>query len=355
MDDELLWRQVMDRDRDADGRFVFAVRSTGIYCRPSCPSRRPRRTQVVFFPAPTAAERAGFRPCRRCRPDRAASDVVEKVRRVCAWMAANPHVPPTLARLGRLVETSPFHLQRMFQRVLGVSPREYAEARRTERLKARLRTGARVAAALYDAGYGASSRLYERAGAELGMTPGTYRRGGRGMVIHYVVVGSSLGRLLVGATDRGVCSVKLGDRDQALEADLRKEYPAAALVAGADSRSPWVAALVAYLDGTRQRPDVPTDVAGTAFQRRVWRYLQRIPPGQTRSYGQVARALGQPAAARAVARACATNPVALVFPCHRVVPVAGGTGGYRWGAGRKEALLELERGQSRMNRARGPR
>lgn len=343
------WQAVLNRDPQFDGRFVFAVRSTRIYCRPSCPARRPRREQVAFFPVPEAAERAGFRPCRRCRPRTAAHPQAELVQRACRLIEAGLEEPLTLARLGRELGLSPHHVQRTFKRVLGITPRQYADACRLSLLKARLAKGDDVTTALYAAGYGSSSRLYERAPAQLGMTPATYRRGGQGMRIGYVTVASSLGRLLIAATARGLCAVSLGDTDGLLEAALAQEYPNAEIRRDRNGLSRWVNLLLAHLRGRQPRLDLPVDVQATAFKRQVWEALRRIPYGETRSYSEVARALGRPGAARAVARACATNPVSLVIPCHRVVREDGSLGGYRWGLERKHALLAQEKA-SRISR-----
>jgi AraC family transcriptional regulator of adaptative response/methylated-DNA-[protein]-cysteine methyltransferase len=251
---------------------------------------------------------------------------------------------PSLSDLARRLGVSPFQLHRAFRATLDISPKQYAEALRAGRLKTLLRDDQPVTAALYEAGYGSSSRLYERADAELGMTPDAYRRGGSGMHIHFVVVRSALGQLLVAATDRGVCSIKLGDTARELEADLRREYPSAGINRNLGRLSPAVTSLLEFLSGQQPPTSLPLDVQGTAFERRVWRYLQRIPIGRTRSYGDVARAIGQPRAARAVARACAANHAALVIPCHRVVQADGDAGGYHWGASRKQRLLAIEQG-----------
>jgi AraC family transcriptional regulator of adaptative response/methylated-DNA-[protein]-cysteine methyltransferase len=334
---------VMSRDAGHDGAFVYAVRSTGVYCRPSCPSRRPRREQVLFFPVPAAAEGAGFRSCLRCRPAEPArrDPHAERVERVCRYIDANLDEPLRLSRLATVAGLSSFHLQRTFKRLIGVSPREYADARRFASFKDQVKKGESVTSALYGSGYGSGSRLYERADAHLGMTPSAYRKGGRGMRIAYAIVASPLGRLLVGATERGIASVCLGPSEAELEAALRQEYPAAELVREQESLSGRVRAVLDRIDGAG-RAAVPLDVNATAFQWRVWQELTRIPRGQTRTYGEIARAVGQPAAARAVARACASNPVAVVVPCHRVVPEGGGVGGYRWGTELKRALLRRE-------------
>jgi AraC family transcriptional regulator, regulatory protein of adaptative response / methylated-DNA-[protein]-cysteine methyltransferase len=340
MHSDELWKRVLARDPSADGRFVYAVRSTGVYCRPTCPSRRPLRRNVQFFEDAVRAERAGFRPCRRCH-GRPQPDWPRLVRQACELLAGDVRL--TLADVAGRLHVGPFQLQRHFKSVLGITPRDFAAAGRTRRLKALLARREPVASALYEAGYGSSSRLYEQADAELGMTPATYRRGGAAMQIHYTVVPSPLGRLLVAATERGVCSIKLGDSAPALVEDLRREYPRATLEGDLGKLSPAVTSLRDYLAGDRARVDLPLDVQGTAFQRRVWNYLRRIPFGQTKSYGEIARALGQPGAARAVAQACGSNHAALVIPCHRVVQGDGGPGGYHWGAERKKKLLELER------------
>ncbi len=342
--DSACWAAVLGRDRTCDDAFVYAVRSTGVYCRPSCPSRKPRRAAVLFFDDAGTAERAGFRPCRRCRPSGApaASASVAKVRLACDIIRANPEERHTLRALASRVGVNVFHLQRLFTALVGISPRAYAEACRLGRLKAALKRGERVTPALYDAGYGSSSRLYERVDAKMGMTPATYRRGGRGIRIAYTIAASPLGRLLVAATDRGVCRVMLGDRDQTLEADLRGEYPKAVIHRSDAALGRSVRALVAHLRGRHPHVELPLDVQATAFQWRVWQQLLTIPYGETRSYSQVAAALGAPTAVRAVAGACAANPVALLIPCHRVVRESGDLGGYRWGIERKRALLAQE-------------
>jgi len=339
------WQAALARDARRDGSFVFAVRSTGVYCRPSCPARRPARKQVIFFSLPEAAEQAGFRPCCRCQPREApaGNPSLELVRRVCRTLETDLEEPCTLETLGVLTGVSPGHLQRTFKRLTGISPRQYADARRLEKLKGRLREGLNVTHALYEAGYGSSSRLYERAAAQLGMTPATYRRGGRGMDIGYTIVKGPLGRLLVAATERGICMVSLGDSAAQLAAALRREYPNATIHRQASGVALWAKAILKYLRGNQPRLNLPLDIEATAFERRVWEELRRIPYGSTRAYKDVARAIGRPRAVRAVARACATNPVSLVIPCHRVLRADGGLGGYRWGVERKQALLEGEK------------
>lgn len=339
------WRAVLARDGDADGSFVYAVRSTRIYCRPTCPSRRPRRESVSFFPGPDAAEVAGYRECRRCRPRAGAAPApgLDAVRQACAFLEAHQDEPVTLARLAAHVRSSPFHLQRTFTRLVGISPRAYQAALRAARFRGELRDGASPASAAYGAGYGSISRVYDGGPTGAGLTPAAYRAGAAGMVLRYTVVDSPLGRLLVAGTSRGVCSVALGDTDEVLDEALRSEFPRANITRDDEGLSPWVQALLAHLGGRQPHLSLPLDVRATAFQWSVWRYLQSIPYGETRSYSDVAAGIGAPTASRAVARACATNPVCLVVPCHRVVPRAGGTGGYRWGAERKRALLDRER------------
>ena len=338
------WRAVLDRDFRRDASFVFAVRSTGIYCRPSCPARRPRRQQVLFFSGPAAAEREGFRPCRRCRPheERALPGEAALANRAAEYLAARARGPVRLAELARALGVGTGRLQRTFRRALGVSPRQLAEALRLGRFKSLVRAGASVAEAVYEAGFGSSSRLYERSNTCLGMTPGAYRRGGEGMHIGYTIVRSPLGPLLVAATRRGISAVCFGKSSESLVKTLRGEYPRAELRRSGADFSRWVRSLLRHLHGRQARLNLPLDVQATAFQERVWQELRRIPWGSTRTYSQVALAMGKPRGARAVARACAANPVSVVVPCHRVVRADGSPGGYRWGLGRKRALLALE-------------
>jgi AraC family transcriptional regulator of adaptative response/methylated-DNA-[protein]-cysteine methyltransferase len=343
-----LWKAVAERDETMDRVFVYAVRSTGVYCLPSCPARRPGRDQVVFFDSPEAAERGGYRACRRCRPrERALNSDVTVLRRVCQIIEAQAADPPSVAALAATSGIGRFRLQRLFRKFLGLSSRAYADAIRVHRLKTQLRKGDDVTTALYDAGYGSASRLYERSNAQLGMTPATYRRQGAGAEIGYTVAPSPAGRLLVAGTDRGIAAVYLGDREATLRAELRREFPEARIRRNSKQLSSWVRTIVKHLAGRQPQMELPLDIRATAFQRRVWEALQRIPYGKTRSYSEVARTLGQPKAARAVARACATNPVSVVIPCHRVVREGGGLGGYRWGLARKQALLDAERSASR--------
>ena len=341
---ERRWRAVLARDPRYDGAFVYAVRSTGIYCRPSCASRKPRRAQVAFFPVPEAAERAGFRACRRCHPGAAspADPRIALVRSVCRLIDTGPDAPASLATLSASAATTPHRLLRAFRAVLGLTPRQYRDERRLARFKTQLKERKRVSPALYEAGYGSTSRIYERAHAQLGMTPATYGRDGAGTRITFAVVPCALGRLLVAATVRGICRVAIGDDAPALERGLRAEFSAATIARDDAALRSWVAEITAHLDGRRPHLELPLDVRATAFQRRVWEALRKIPYGGTRSYSQVARAIGNAKATRAVARACATNPVAIVVPCHRVVRADGDLAGYRWGVDRKIAILKQE-------------
>ncbi|HET7291320.1 MAG TPA: bifunctional DNA-binding transcriptional regulator/O6-methylguanine-DNA methyltransferase Ada [Vicinamibacteria bacterium] len=334
------WRAVARRDRSADGRFVFAVSTTGIYCRPSCPARRPRRERVAFYDNCEAAEAAGFRACRRCRP-RLGDPRASLVTRVRRLIDASPEAPPSLASLGEATGLSPWHLQRTFREATGFSPRQYAAAQRLEALKRRLKEGDAVTEAIYEAGYGSSTRAYAETRGRLGMTPAVYRKGGRGLRLGYTVVETPLGRMLVAASDRGVSAVQFGRSERELVAGLRREYPAADIVRDRGSRAEWVQAVVARVKGGTS-VEIPVDIQATAFQWRVFEALREIPQGETRSYGEIARAIGEPGAARAVGRACATNPVAVVIPCHRAVGASGKPTGYRWGIPRKEKLLANE-------------
>lgn len=342
LDEARSWAAVAERDGRADGRFVYAVSTTGIFCRPSCPARRPRREHVRFFPTPEAARGAGFRACKRCRPDAwAPPPVQEWVARAKAYLDAHLEEAVTLDALSGEMGLSPSHLQRTFQREVGLSPKAYQDARRMERLRARLRTGDTVSRAAFEAGFGSSRAVYEKAPRALGMSPATYRRGAPGVTIRYATADTRFGPLLVAATGQGICFVGLASSEKRLAEELAREFPRAARREAADALAPWTEAILAHLHGS-PRLDVPTDLSGTEFQRRVWRALREIPYGRTRSYREVAESLGRPEAARAVARACASNRAALVVPCHRVVRSDGGLGGYRWGTGIKRALLAQE-------------
>lgn len=337
------WQSVLARDRNADGRFVYAVTSTGVFCRPSCPSRRPRRERVRFFESTAHAERAGFRACRRCRPlDGGGDPWVDRIAGACR-LIARLEAPPPLAALARHAGSSPYHFLRNFKRIVGVTPRQFADARRFDAVKRELRAQADVTTAFLDAGYGSSSRFYEGAAPWLAMPPSTYQKGGAGQTIRYATAASPLGRVLVGATPKGVCCVSLGDSAASLVAALRAEFPRAEVVPDTAGVGPWIRQVIEHLSGRLPRLDLPLDVRATAFRWQVWSALQAIPRGETRTYAEVAEGIGRSGAARAVASACASNPVALAVPCHRVVPASGGVGGYRWGSERKKTLLDRER------------
>jgi AraC family transcriptional regulator of adaptative response/methylated-DNA-[protein]-cysteine methyltransferase len=339
------WRATLQRDARADGKFFLAVRSTRIYCRPSCPARRPLRRNVVFFQTREEAEKQGYRPCLRCRPNEIAASAA-LVARAAKYLAQSNEEGVRLAAVARELNTNAATLRRAVRQVTGLAPRELAEALRVKRFKSLLRAGKNITDALYETGYSSSSRVYERSNAQLGMTPATYRKGGKGMRIEYTIAKSPLGKVLVAATERGVSAVYLGDAQSKLVAELREEYPRAEISPAVADVQRWVSEIVQRIEGKPAQVDLPLDLQATAFQRRVWQELQRIPRGTTRTYSQVARALGNPKAVRAVARACATNPVSIVVPCHRVVREDGNLAGYRWGLSRKEQLIASERAPS---------
>jgi len=341
--DDQCWDAVVARDSHRDGQFVFAVATTGVYCRPSCGARRPRRENVKFFSRPEQAEKAGFRACLRCRPrEFSGNPQSDTVKAICRYIEQHLDESITLERLGKEFRQSPFHLQRRFKAALGITPRAYADSCRLRQLKRNLQSGDNVTRAMYDAGYGSSSRLYEKTASHLGMTPDKYRRGSIAATIRYAISDSPLGRMLVAATDRGICSIQFARSDAELIEGLRHEFPFAARKADESGLEVWIEALLSKMTGRELNASLPLDIRATAFQRRVWTYLQSIPFGATRSYGEVAKAIGQPTASRAVARACATNPVAVAIPCHRVVREDGSISGYRWGVQRKKTLLEIE-------------
>ena len=342
MSDPDFWQAVLRRDARYDRVFVYAVRSTRIYCRPSCPSRRPRPDRVTFH---ADAEQAGYRPCRRCRPhaDRLLPDPwVDRVRRACAALE-NGDGRLNLAEIAAAVGGSRFQLHRRFRQMLGLTPREFADAGRLDRLRSRLRTGGTITEALYDSGFGSTRALYEKSTSRLGMTPRLYQRDGASLTIIYSIGSSSLGRVLVARTPKGVCSIKLGGDDGDLAAELRAEFPAADLRDGGSSHDPTLQAVLRRIDGTPPHVDLPLDIRGTAFRRRVWAALMAIPAGETRSYGDIAASIGQPGAARAAGSACAANSIAVLIPCHRAIREDGSLGGYRWGLRRKQALIDGER------------
>jgi len=359
------WQQVLERDSSADGQFVYAVKSTRIYCRPSCPSRRPTRKNVSFFPTAAAAEQAGFRACKRCEPELAAPRADPQAAVITAatqYLTEHASERTRLDDLAKATGVGRLTILRGFRRVLGVSPGEFAKAQRVARFKDALRPDKlpaassakklpapkptkRITDAIYEAGFGSSSRLYESSPAALGMAPRTMRAGGAGLVIRYAIAPSPLGRMLVAATASGICAIAFGRDDAELTADLRQRFNQATLVA-AKGNTGWLADAVAFVASqTTEHPlaaTFPLDVRATAFQQRVWKALQQIPRGETRSYSQLARELGSPTAARAVAAACGANPIAIAVPCHRVVGQDGSLTGYRWGIERKRKLLAAE-------------
>ncbi len=345
LDEEQCWQAVLARNAAADGTFVVAVRTTHIYCRPSCPARNPYREHVTFYRLPEEALADGYRPCKRCHPDQVhqPDPQSEFIEQVCAYIQTHLDAPLQLADLGQQFHISPYHLQRTFKRVKGVTPRQFVESCRLGDFKARLQEGETVTDALFNAGYQSSSSVYERAPVHLGMTPTAYRRGGTGMRIGYTIVQSPLGYVLVAATERGVAAVRFGDSEQSIEAEFVREYPKAELIRDDEQLSPWVNLLLLSLQGKPSPQQVSLDVHGTTFQWKVWQALRAIPVGQTRSYQEIAQAIGQPTASRAVAQACATNPVAVFIPCHRVIRNNGQLGGYHWGIERKQQLLENEK------------
>src|SRR3979490_1701350 len=344
------WQATLARDSRADGSFVLAGRSTHIYCPPAWRGRRPLRRSVTFFRTREEAEKEGYRPCLRCRPNEI-SGPVALVQRAASQLAESSEEGVRLGALARTLGTTPATLRRAFLRVTGLKPRELAEALRIKRFKAMLRAGKSIADALYETGYGSASRVYERSNAQLGMTPATYRKGGQGMKIGYTIARSPVGKVLVAATERGGSAVYRGDAENTMIAELREEYPRAEIAPATDSFQRWVREIMQRIEGKQPRLELPLDLQATAFQGRVVQELQRIPRGRTRTYSQVARSLGKPKAVRAVARACATNPVSVVVPCHRVIREDGALAGYRWGLTRKEQLLKKERAAAEIGRA----
>jgi AraC family transcriptional regulator of adaptative response/methylated-DNA-[protein]-cysteine methyltransferase len=342
MENELYWKAVRANDARFDGAFVLGVKTTGIYCKPSCRARLPKRENVDFYVSPELAERSGFRACKRCRPRDVESidPQTAKIIRACELIESDEF--SSLDTLSEAVGLSSFHLQRSFKEIIGISPKKYAEAKRMERFKEELRGGSEVVDAMYDAGFGSSSRLYEKAAENMGMTPAVYKKGGVGMKINYTVADCELGKLLVARTKRGVCSVTFGDDTSSLRAGLAKEFPNAEIDEDAKELKTAIDAILKYLAGKSRRLVLPLDLQATAFQMQVWDFLRKIPYGETRSYSEVAEAIGDKKKVRAVAQACAKNRVAVVIPCHRVVASDGKLSGYRWGVERKKKLLESE-------------
>ena len=352
-DSDTCWQALLRRDRSFNGRFWFSVKSTGVYCLPSCAARTPLRRNVDFHASPEAAEAAGFRACKRCKPRdwQVEAGLSRPVARACALFDSTAaDTPPSLAAVARQVGLSSGALSKRFIAELGVNPRDWLVARKRQRFRKALRGGETVADALYGAGYGSPSRVYENSDKALGMTPATYAKGGVGARIDYTTVESDYGRVLVAATPKGIAAVFLGDNDRTLEKSLHDDFPAAEIKRNDRALGPRVKSVLARLYGRRptalDAPDVPLDIVGTAFQWKVWKALTEIPAGETRTYGEIAHRIGEPTAARAVGRACATNQAAIVIPCHRAVGANGSLTGYRWGVPRKERLLAEERRRS---------
>jgi AraC family transcriptional regulator of adaptative response/methylated-DNA-[protein]-cysteine methyltransferase len=347
LNEDFCWKAVQDRDASQDGRWYFGVLTTGVFCRPSCAARTPLRRNVRFFESAQDAQAAGLRACKRCRPLQTGDAAAQRMQEICRYIETHSAEPLSLEALARRAGMSRFHFQRTFKALVGVTPKQYHDAQRIRNLKAHLKHSPDVTAAVYDAGYGSSSRVYERADTRLGMTPKAYRSGGEGVRITYVSFETPLGLLMAGATDRGLCFVQFGETHEELEAMLHAEYPNATHEQMREPHDPqftaWVQALKQHLAGEQPHLDLPADIRATAFQLRVWNYLQSIPYGEVRSYTEVAQAIGRPTAARAVAHACASNKLALVIPCHRVIRGSGELGGYKWGLPRKRALIDRER------------
>ena len=340
------WEAILKRDARVDGLFVYAVRTTGIYCRPSCASRKPNKNNVLTFEFPEMAEARGFRPCLRCAPQDAGYDPrLEKVRKAVRYLEENVDENPTLAVLGRSVGASPHHLQRSFKRALGVSPRKYLESLKAQKYKDLLKTGRDLAGAGYEAGYGSSRGVYEGASRYMGMTPATYKKGGEGVSVRYGIARCRLGRVLVAATEKGVCRVSIGDTVGELVHDIENEFPNAILRRSDDKLKQYLNIAACLAQGETASKSLPLDVRASAFQCRVWERLKEIPNGKTMTYKEIAEDLGLPNGARAVGSACARNPVALLVPCHRAVRGDGALAGYRWGVERKRKLLDWENKQ----------
>lgn len=343
LEEEERWTALCGRDRAADGHFVYAVATTGVYCRPSCGARQPLRRNVSFYESPAKAEAAGFRACRRCRPNELALErrQAELIATACRRIEAAEETP-SLDELAEATGLSPFHFHRLFKKITGLTPRAYAAAHKAERVKEELARGRDVTHAIYAAGYGSSSRFYESAESRLGMRPSDYRAGGRDARIRFAVGQCSLGHILVAGTERGICEVRLGDDPQALVDELQNRFPRAELIGDDECFRETVRSVVSLVEQPAAAADLPLDLQGTAFQRRVWQALLDIPAGTTESYAEVARRIGAPSATRAVAQACASNRIAVLIPCHRVVRMDGALGGYRWGVERKRELLDRE-------------
>jgi AraC family transcriptional regulator of adaptative response/methylated-DNA-[protein]-cysteine methyltransferase len=345
--DDQRWDAVTRRDRQADGSFLYGVKTTGVYCRPTCTSRLPKRSNVEFFATGAEARRVGYRACKKCQPEAAGSQRVPDVIVRACRLIEEAEEPPSLTELAEAVGLSPFYFHRLFKEAVGVTPRAYAAARRVERFRAGLREDQTVTRAMYGAGFASSSRCYEGSAEALGMTPGAYKNGGAGQAIRFAVARCYLGWVVVAATGRGVCLIEFGDTADRVRAEVAARFPRAELREAGAEFGEYVEQVLAFLEAPGQGLDLPLDIQGTAFQRRVWEALRAIPAGTTATYGEIAERIGQPTAVRAVARACAANRLAVAIPCHRVVRGDGELSGYRWGGGRKRELLDRERREQR--------
>jgi AraC family transcriptional regulator of adaptative response/methylated-DNA-[protein]-cysteine methyltransferase len=345
--EESRWNAVLERDRRAQGTFYYAVKSTGVYCRPGCSSRLPRRSNVEFFDTCAQAEEAGYRPCKRCAPGSAAPEerIFQAITRACRRLEREES-PPALGELAADAGLSPSRFHRLFKKIVGVTPKQFGAAKQAQRFRDHLQSSQSVTEAIYDAGFGSSRRPYEKSGDHLAMSPSTFRRGAEGLVIHYGVASCYLGWVVVASTERGICAIELGSDPEALPSSLRSSFPRARIErAGADFQS-VVDQVVAFIEAADRSLELPLDIQGTAFQERVWRALRDIPPAGTASYAEIADQIGRRTAARAVARACAANRLAVAVPCHRVIRSDGSLGGYRWGVERKRALLSREKSRA---------
>lgn len=335
---------IFEKNKEFDGTFVYGVRSTRIYCRPSCPSKKPSPDNIAIFPNSSVAEKDGYRSCLRCNPNGANTGLspVKFIEHVCRYIEAQSS-PPSLKTLGLEFDMSPYHLQRLFKSALGVSPRQYADELRLARFRRNVVHSDRITNAQFESGYNSSSTLYGGISKKIGMKPCTYKSGGKSLKINFAIVSCALGRLLVACTEKGICRISLGDVDSLLIDNLKREFPHSTVTSESSLLHEKIKTLLSCISGQEPHCDLPLDVRGTAFQRRVWEELRRIPSGETRSYQEIAQCIGRPKAARAVANACANNPTALIVPCHRVIRTDGGLGGYRWGLSRKQALLTMEK------------
>ena len=343
MQQDEYWQAIKTRNSNYDGKFIYGVISTKIYCQPSCASRKPRRENVLFFSQPVEAENNGFRACKRCfSKNQLEKCHLELIQQICNFIDEQVDNSPTLTELASKFNISQYHLQRTFKSIVGITPRQYGEARRVESFKNQLHKGKKVVNAVYEAGYNSSSTLYESTASHLGMTPNTYKKGGKDTRITYTIFPCSMGYLLVAITEKGICSVKLGDTKEELEKILYQEFHQAEIVCDREINQDWIKAILNFIDGKQPHLDLPLDVKGTAFQKQVWQALQKIPYGETSTYKDIANQINKPSSVRAVGNACGANPTALIVPCHRVVKNDGSLGGYRWGIDRKRKLLDRE-------------